>query len=162
MAKNFKASKVYPISADGLLEIMLSEEYQKNSMESQPQNKECTYTLISRDDKKMVFRMDAVEWAKKMTGSLDMSKTENTYTINTWDLVNRKAEWEYHGPQKQAKVWGTIEIVPEGDQAKMTNVFNIDISIPVISGKIEKIVISEVGKHWPESEAKVMEFINKR
>lgn len=163
MANQFKSSKVYPISADGLLDIMISEEYQMKNMEAMPQNKEGKFTEVSRDDKKLVFRMDTVEYVKKIpSGALDMNKTENTYTITTWDLEKRKAEWEYHGPQKQAKVWGTIEIEPEGNEAKMTNIFNIDVSVPVIAGKIEKKVVSEVEKHWPNYEARVMEFVNKK
>ncbi len=161
MANQFKSSKVYPISAEGLLAIMTSEEYQVSNIESQPQNKSGKYVELSRDDKKMEFRIDTVEWAKKMTGALDKTKTEDTYTITTWNLEEMNAKWEYFGAQKQAKVWGTIDIVPKGNEAEMTNTFNIEISIPVISGKIEKIVIKEVGKHWPAYEEKVMEFINK-
>lgn len=162
MANQFKSSKVYPISAEGLLDIMTSEEYQISNIESQPQNKSGKFTELSKDDKSMEFRIDTVEWAKKMTGALDKTKTEETYTITKWDFDKMKAEWEYFGPQKQAKVWGTIEIAPKGDQAEMTNTFNIDVSIPVIAGKIEKIVVKEVGKHWPAYEEKVMEFINKK
>ncbi len=163
MANLFKSSTVYPISAEGLLDIMTSEEYQMINMESQPQNKEGKFTEVSRDENKMVFRMDVVEWGKnKVTKSLDKSKTEQTQNVTTWDLKNMKAEWEYFGPEKKAKVWGSIQIVPKGDQAEMTDIFNISVSIPVIGGTVEKIVIKEVEKHWPGKEERLMDFVNKK
>ncbi len=161
MAKKFSWTKSYPVSADGLMEIMSGEEFEIRYIQSQPKNKEGTYTVVSRNDKKLVYRTDTVEWGKSITGSLDKSKTEKAKTTTTWDLTSRKAEWVYEGAHSQAKVYGSTEITPGKNQAVLSYELNVVISIPILGGKLEKIVISEVEKYWPDYEALVDEFVNK-
>ncbi len=161
MSKKFNWSKTYPVSADTLMNILTSEEFETRNMESQPSNKEGSYTVVSKDSNKLVYRMDTVEWAKTKTGGLDKSKTENTSTTTTWDLKSRRADWNYKGAHEKAKVNGKVEITPKGDKAELSTEFNVDIGIPVVGGQIEKIVISEVKKHWPTYEALVDEFVKK-
>lgn len=162
MTKKYSWSKDYPVPAEKLLSALTGEEFSMRQMASQPNNKEGTYTVVSQDNKKLVYKLDTVEWAKTMTGGLDKSKTEDSVTTTTWDLTAMSANWVYEGPQKQAKVWGSIRITPLGEErCKLSNEFNVDISIPLIGGKIEKIVISEVEKHWPNYEALVDEFVDK-
>ena len=115
----------------------------------------------TRSDTRLVFDVHTVDYARGMTG-IDRSKTENNRTEYDWDLKVRRAGWTYHGQSnKMARVWGTIRLEPEGSGSKLTNSFEVEVKIPLMGGKIEKLVLKEVEKSWPIYEKTIRTFLAK-
>ena len=94
---------------------------------------------------------------------VDKSKTEETKTFYKCDLKARKVDWTYESPQgKRVKVWGSMAVTEAGEgRARLSQTFNVDISIPLVGGKIEGIVLKETEKFWPKYAKLVGDFVAK-
>lgn len=115
----------------------------------------------SRSQDRLVLEAEVTEYAKGVTG-IDKSKTEISYTVFTWDIAKRTAEWTYRSPHgERVKAWGSIRIEPAGGGTQLTEIFNIEIKIPLVGGRIEKTVISKADEHWPAYEELVKTFCAK-
>ncbi len=117
----------------------------------------------SRTEGELIIDCQVTEYAKGVSG-VDRSKTQKTTTVYVWDLRARKGEWTYENPSaqgKMAKVWGSSVILPEGDGAILTEEFNVNIKVPLMGGKIEKIILKEVKRYWPAYEKLVRSWCEK-
>lgn len=140
------------ISPDRAVEILASEEFELEQQASQEGNKSCDVVPKSRDEKRIVYELHTVEYAKGIRG-LDRSKTINTTTVVIWDLEKRTSEWTYSGPHdKRVRVWGGTTITPQGDGCRIRTRLEVEIKIPLVGGKIEDLVIRGTDKHWPAYE----------
>lgn len=129
----------------------------------QQNNPEAKVSERSRTDEKLVIDCHVTEYAKGMSG-VDKSKTQPTHTVYEWDLRARAADWTYTNPStqgKMAKVWGRSLVAPEGDNTALTEEFSVKIKVPLMGGKIEKIIIKEVKKYWPAYEKLVHKWCEK-
>lgn len=145
---------------DQLMPVLISEDFQiarekaMGSLEARVEEK-------SRSDVRLVYDVHTVDYARGMTG-IDRSKTENNRTVYEWDLAARKASWAYHGESnKMARVWGSIRLELEGSGSRLTNSFEVEIKVPLMGGKIEKMVLKEVAKSWPIYEKTIRTFLAK-
>lgn len=78
----------------------------------------------------------------------------------TWDLKTRKCPWvrTAEGMGAKSNVSGYSEIIPDGDDAcYFVDVINIEVKIPVIGKKMEKMVV----KHMQSERTKKMDFLIK-
>jgi hypothetical protein len=160
MAKRDEQTFFFDVPPEKLLEVMIDEEYQIARQKSQGAL-EVQVKETSRSDDRMVFEVHAKEYARGITG-VDKSKTEINVTTYDWDLKAKRGSWKHTTSQgERVKVWGTVQIQPDGDRSRLVNDFNIEIKIPLVGGKIEKMVMKEVAKGWADYENVIREFLKK-
>lgn len=144
-----------------LMEVLTDPDFHKANLLNQG-HPDASVRVASRTDDRVALEADVTEYAKGITG-VDKSKTELTRTEWDWDLNNRKADWIYHHPQgARVKVWGQIRVEGAGDGSRLTEEFNCQIKVPLVGGKIEKMVLKEVDAYWPKYEALVREHCEKK
>jgi hypothetical protein len=140
--------------------VLIDEEYQIARQKSQGAL-EVQVKEISRNDDRLVFEVQAKEYARGLTG-VDKSKTEINLTTYDWDLKAKRGSWKHTTSQgERVRVWGTVQVQPDGDNSKLINDFNIEIKIPLVGGKLEKMVMKEVAKGWADYENVIREFLKK-
>jgi hypothetical protein len=160
MAKTTQKIMTFPCTPDQLLGILLDPEFRAANYRAMG-HLSSTWREISRTPEKLVLETEVEEYAKGVTG-IDRSKTERTQTTWEWDLVKRFASWTYRGPHGQrVRVWGTIAIEPVPEGSRLTEVFNVEIKIPLVGGQIEKMVLREADQHWPRYEKLLGEYCAK-
>ena len=153
MSKTTEHTFVLPgTSPDRALEILSSESFEIEQNESQEGNKSCSYIAGAKDDARVSYTLETIEYGRGLTG-VDRSKTNETTTEVTWDLKKRESSWTYTGTQPgRVKVWGGTTITAEGDGCRVRSRLSVEIKIPLVGRKIEDAVIKGTDKHWPEFE----------
>ena len=160
MAKRDEKIFRFEVTPEKLLEVLIDEEYQIARQKSQGAL-EVNVKEISRTDDRFVFEVHAKEYARGITG-VDKSKTEINISSYDWDLKTKRGTWTHSTSQgDRVKVWGSVQIQPDGDNSRIVNDFNIEIKIPLVGGKLEKMVMKEVAKGWDNYENVIREFCNK-
>jgi hypothetical protein len=160
MAKRDEQVFRFDVPPEKLLEVLIDEEYQIARQKSQGAL-EVSVKEVSRTEDRFVFEVHAKEYARGLTG-VDKSKTEINISKYDWDLKAKRGNWTHHTSQgDRVKVWGSVQIQPDGDNAKIVNDFNIEIKIPLVGGKLEKMVMKEVAKGWANYENVIREFCSK-
>ena len=160
MAKRDEQTFFFDVPPERLLQVLIGEEYQIARQKSQGAL-EVQVRETSRSDDRLVFEVHAKEYARGLTG-VDKSKTEINVTTYDWDLKAKRGTWKHATSQgERVKVWGTVQIQPDGGKSRLVNDFNIEIKIPLVGGKIEKMVMKEVAKSWANYEGVIREFLKK-
>jgi hypothetical protein len=160
MAKRDEKTFRFEVSPDKLLEVLIDEEYQVARQKSQGAL-EVNVKEISRTDERFVFEVHAKEYARGITG-VDKSKTEINVSTYDWDLKAKRGTWKHSTSQgERVKVWGSVQVQADGENSKLVNDFNLEIKIPLVGGKIEKMVMKEVAKSWDNYQNVIREFLKK-
>lgn len=159
MAKRSVHTIHFTHSPDVVLGVLTDPEFNVANFKAQG-NPEAKVTEVSRTDERLVLRADVTEYAKGLTG-VDKSKTEPSATTYEWDLSAKSGSWTYKGPHAQARVWGAIRVAPDGGGAVLTEEFNVEVKVPLVGGKIEKMVMKEVDKFWPTYEKLIQDFCDR-
>ena len=126
-------------------------------------NPDVKVTERSRTDDELLIDCDVTEYAKGM-GGVDRSKTQKTHTLYVWKVGTRAGEWTYTNPSthgKLAKVWGSSRVRADGAGTALDEEFSVNVKIPLVGGKVEKIIIGEVKKYWPTFEKLLSEWCEK-
>jgi hypothetical protein len=163
MATHNEASFVFDVSADELLAILTDPEFIQVRSKAQGAL-EASYEERERTDDRLVYVVHTVSHARTMTG-IDKSKTEKARNIYTWDLKARTGDWEWSGPASdKARVWGRVAVAPEGDKARLISEISIElkIRIPLLGGKIEKMIAKEMEKGQGTYRTIVQDYIDKK
>lgn len=161
MAKVSTRSMTFAYPPDAVMAVITSGPFHEANLKAQG-NPKVTIHEQSRTADRLLFEAEVEEYVKGVKG-INKSKTETTYSSFTWDLKARTAEWIWRNPnQKRAKVWGDIRIVPDGDGARLTENFRVEIKIPIVGRGVEAIVIRETEAFWPKYERLINEFLAKQ
>jgi carbon monoxide dehydrogenase subunit G len=108
-------------------------------------------TDLEQTDETHRFMIKAETYSRSLTG-VDKSKTEINETTVTWNLNSTSSSWTWKGSNPQAnkaKVDGGSLLKAKGDGTEITLFLNIDIPVPLIGGKISKIVAKKFQEAWP-------------
>jgi len=160
MATNSSWSKEFDCTADILYGIITSGELHK-ARSSLIGNLSADVKETERSETRLRFEVHCVEYAKGVMG-VDKTKTERSVTRYDCDLKNRKVEWFYEGSGgKRVKVWGDMEVTETSGGARVRQNFNVNIKIPLVGGKIEKMVAKETAKFWPRYEELMSGFVDR-
>ena len=155
-----KFSFTVKASPEVVLKVLTDPEYNAENFKVQG-NPDAKCKVTTKTDTRLELDAEVTEYAKGITG-VDKSKTEITHTRYVWDLKAMKATWTYQSSHGTTiKVSGTDQIEPAGGETRVTSVFNIDVKIPLVGGKIEKTVVKEVESYWPKYQALVQKWCQK-
>lgn len=90
------------------------------------------------------------------------NKTEASTTTLVWDLRRRAATWTFAGVHgERVAVEGTMRIEPSETGAVLHDRFEVSVRVPLLGGKAEQLVISEMKKGRARYEAVVREELAK-
>jgi hypothetical protein len=160
MAQRMEKTTFWNVSPDKLQEVLTSEQFAYDREKAQG-TLETTYKVTSSSEDRLVYEVHTVAYGKGVTG-IDKSKRENAVTIYTWNLKAMSCSWVWTGPHgKRAHVWGNLQITASGDGANLTSDFNVDIKVPLIGGKIEKMVMAEVRPGWDRHDNVLRSFCDR-
>ncbi|MFH2008566.1 MAG: DUF2505 family protein [bacterium] len=160
MAKKSEQTFRLSYPADVVLKVLTNDEFLVANFKQQD-NPAAVVRERSRTDTKLVLECEVTEYSKGMTG-VDRSRTEVTQTVYEWDLKARRSSWTYDSPHgNRIKVWGQTRIEEAGSGCVVHEEFNCDVKIPLVGGKVEKIVLKEVDKYWPLYEKLLKEWASK-
>lgn len=162
MSKTAKNTFQLPYPPDVVLATLTDPAFLEANFRQQD-NPDAKVVVRSRTDDKLIVDCDVTEWVKGM-GGIDRTKTQKTQTVYVWNLGARSGEWTYTNPStqgKMAKVWGSSRIRASGDGTALAEEFSVNVKIPLMGGKIEKIIIREVEKYWPKFDKILREWCEK-
>jgi len=158
MAQSKATVMRFDTSPDRLFEVLIDPDFQV-AREKARGSVEATLTEIRRTDAELVYEVETIDHAKTLTG-IDRGKTETARCRYEWDLSRMRCTWYWEGPHgKKAKVWGNLRISPAGGGVALALDFNIDVKVPLVGKKIEKLVLKEVEPGWVTYEAVVREWL---
>lgn len=161
MAKRHVQTSFYNFPPELVLEVLIDPDFQV-AREKVHGNPAAFVREISRTDTRLVYEVHTTEYVKGVTG-IDKSKTEQTVCTYDWDLARAKCTWEYKGSHaNRVRVWGNIEVVGARGGTEVPSDFNVNVSIPLVGGKVEKVVITEAAKGWERWENTIKEFCTKK
>jgi len=148
----------FDASPDRLLEVLIDHDFQVAREKAQG-SVDATVTEVRRSDAEFVYEVQTTDYAKTLTG-IDRNRTETARCRYEWDLSRMRCTWYWEGPHgKKARTWGNLRISPAGGGVALELDFNIDVKVPLVGKKIEKMVLKEVEPGWVRYEAVVREWL---
>jgi hypothetical protein len=163
MTKKYTTKHKHDASPEEVLGVFLSPRFLREREVAQGAVDAEIEELESTQDH-VVLKLHATEYGRTMTGGLDKSKREKSSTTYHWDIKKMKGEWTYQGTHgDKIKVSGVFTITPTDQGGSMvTSDFQVDVGIPLLGKKIEKMIIKEIEKSTPISARVLREFLNKQ
>jgi hypothetical protein len=113
---------------------------------------------LEREADRLVLVLRSTEYGRGLLG-IDRSRTETSRTTYRWDLRAHRCEWTYedaHGNRFEAG--GTDRVEPDGEGARLTTEFRLDVRVPLIGRRIERFVLSEFESRQPKYEQVIRRF----
>lgn len=159
MAK--KTSNTFTVSAspDKVYEVLTSQTFEEANQASQDGVKSIRFQDIDRNEHGIKYEVFRDEVHRGLKGN-DPSKTDKGHVIVTWKAVDRSSTWTYTSSAGHPiTISGATRIVAAGDRTSITTEFNADVRVPLLGGKIEKMILAEVDKTWPSYERLVNEHL---
>jgi len=118
-------------------------------------------TDLSKTDDKHVYEVMTVTYSRGVTG-VDKSKTDENHNKIEWDLKARKGKWNWRGPHgEKVKVSGGYEVSAKGSESNLKLFMQIECSIMMVGGVVEKKVKEGFQEGWPKY-AKLVERFAKQ
>ena len=116
---------------------------------------------LERTQNQVVIKLHATEYGRTMTGGLDKTKREQSSTTYHWDTQKMKGDWTYQGTHgDKIKISGVFTITPTAQGGSMvTSDFQVEVGIPLIGKRIEKMIIKEIEKSNPISARVLRDFL---
>ncbi len=116
---------------------------------------------LERSEDELRLRLHATEYGRTMTGGLDKSKREKSATEYTWDLKKMHGRWSYRGTHgNRINVSGSFQLSPHDSGTRVVSNYEVKVNIPVLGGKIEKMIIREIEKSSPISAEVLTRFLS--
>lgn len=107
------------------------------------------------------LRIRTTRPAHGLTGP-STTRTESATTTLRWDLPKREARWTYDGGHgERVEVSGYIRITASGSGTLLLDHLDVSVRVPLLSGKIEDLVVSEMQKGFARYEAVVRSEVAK-
>lgn len=161
MATTSTMTAVFDVSPDQLVGVLTDAEFLVAQQLLDVATVEARVEERSRAAGELVLDLHATEYARGMLG-IDRSRTERSITTYRWRLDERRAEWAYSGAHgNRFEAGGTDRVVPEGDGARLTTEFRLDVRVPWLGRQIERLVMREFAAREPKYVALLRDFCAK-
>ncbi len=160
--QSLKKERTVNCSADKLVSVLTHPEFEIEKQKKASGAIDATVKEIRRNDEEAVYEIHSTEYAKGVTG-VDRSKTESIVIRMRWNLKERHSEWTWEGPHgKKVAVSGTMQVKPvDENHCTLISTMDVEIKIPLVGSQVEKMVIREVEKNWPNFDQLVDAWILK-
>ena len=128
--------------------VFIDPEFQVEQRTIEDDVADARYQEISRSDDRVVFEVHTDEYVRGMRG-VERSKTEEWINKIQWDLGTHSCRWQLQTPHgDRVKVNGSQRIEAAGDRAQFTATYDVSVKVPLIGGKIEKMVIKQIEQQY--------------
>ena len=145
-----------------VIKVLTDHDFEIEQQVSQQSTKSASIKEISRSERELILEITCEEYAKGATG-INRNKTETSITDITWDLDKMASSWIYKSPHgKRVRSWGSTAVkAGKNGTSEVVAELNIEIKIPLIGGKIEKMVIKETEAYWPTYQRLIRDYCKK-
>ncbi len=160
MAQELQKKTHFNTDSDTLLGILTNHEFVA-AKEMATGSLSARVVELSRDGDTLKYEVHTEEYARGMTG-VDKSRREKNVTTTTWNLAARTCSWTHRANNAFADrvtVSGTQRIVASGSGTDLHSTFSVDIRVPLVGKRIEKIVLEEVDKAWVKYDQTIRTFL---
>ncbi|MBN2725061.1 MAG: DUF2505 family protein [Deltaproteobacteria bacterium] len=146
--KTLEKKRSLKIDRTALIDILTNPEFEVERETSANGSVKAVVNETRRTDSELEYEIITTEYVKGVTG-IDKSKTEDNRYVYTWNLKNFSCDWVYtmKSQGSRVKVFGSISL-HDNNGTDIKNIINVEIKIPLVGGKIEKMVMSEIEKGW--------------
>ncbi len=161
MAQELIKKTRFNVDSDTLLNVLTDPEFVV-AKEMATGSLEAHVNQLSDDGTTLKYEVHTQEYARGLTG-VDKSKREKNVTTTTWNRVTHSCTWTHTSDNSFADritVSGTQKIASAGASAcELNSTFKVDIRVPLVGKKIEKLVLEEVDRAWAKYDATIEQFI---
>lgn len=145
----YRTSWTVPAPLERVAAAFCSEGYNVEEATSREDVKSASFKPIAEGPDRKAFEIHYVEYRRTKTGKLDTSGTARAVTESVYRHQDRTLRWVYKGPEKRVSIAGTYRLEPAGEQTRVFHETDIDVRIPVVGGRIAKVIAKEFGKAMP-------------
>ena len=145
----YRTSWTVPAPLEKVALAFCSEGYNVEEAVSREDVKSASFKPIAEGPDSREFEIHYVEYRRTKLGKLDKSGTARAVTESVYRDKDRTLRWVYKGPETRVSIAGTYRLEPAGEQTRVFHETDIDVRIPVIGGRIAKVIAEEFGKAMP-------------
>lgn len=162
MARTWSTTTTFDVAAGRLLEVMTDESFVVEQHKLDEAVVDAELKEISRTPTRLIQEIRATEYARGITG-LDRSKRERSTVTFDWDLPAMRCAWSYAGEHGgRVQVRGEDRIVADGERARLTSTWHVDVRVPLVGGPVERMILMGVEKDRPKYEGLLRRHLAKR
>jgi hypothetical protein len=148
-AMKYRTSWTVPAPLEKVAAAFCSEAYNVEEAISREDVKSASFKRIATEASQNQFEIHYIEYRRTKMGKLDKSGTARAVTESVYRDKDRTLRWVYKGPEKRVSIAGTYRLEPAGEQTRVFHETDIDVRIPVVGGRIAKVIAKEFGKAMP-------------
>lgn len=142
--------------------LLLAREFNETLEARREEVVSCSFVVVDQTDARTIFELRSREYRRKKTGGLDRKKVEESVSRNTWDSARRTLSWDYSGPgTRWVTVSGVYHISPHGDGTRIIHRVTFTVNIPLIGGKIAKMISGEFDEAFDRFQAHLRASISR-
>jgi len=146
MAQNWSKTTVFDATAEKLFDVLTNSDFQVAQRKNDSAVVDAEFHEVSRSDTRLEFEVRATEYERGMTG-LNKKKTLKSVTKVNWDIKKLSGSWVYsQESQTRFKLSGTHKIEEAGDKARYISGFTVEVKVPLVGKKIEKLILEGMSK----------------
>ncbi|MBU1538041.1 DUF2505 domain-containing protein [Myxococcota bacterium] len=159
--QNFNKTMTVNMGAEKLLNLITDASFENEKNKRVNKSLDSQVKEIERTDSSFHFNVTTTDYERGITG-VNKKKTEQTLYAYKWDLKTRSATWHMTHPMgSKVNINGTVKIIDKGERSELQNSMSIEIKIPLVGGKVEKMIVSEIESGWGAYEAIINEYAAK-
>ena len=148
-------------SADKLFEVISSIKFEEEKNIKVNGSLKCNVKELSKDDSKMEIESVTTDYERGITG-INKNKTEESTYRYVWNLKDKSCTWTMSHPMgKKVNISGTMKVSGSDDNSVLHNTLSIEIKVPLLGKKIEKMVLKEIEAGWSNYDKLVKEYAEK-
>lgn len=153
-----------PVPLEGLVEVMVSEDYNVESEKKREGVVDSEYKPKEQGDDRTVYEMHTTEYKRTKTGGLDKNDYTHTILTHTYTAHNRTLTWIYGNASGSSRLElsGVYTLTPQGGQTRVEHEVEINLRIPLIGGRISKFIAKQFEATFPEHQALLKKYLDKQ
>ena len=152
MPIQIKRTFTIPANVDRVGQALCSESYSVEGATMRDDVESATHAVIHGDLKgQLEYEVRYVEYARTTTGKIDRGKTVRALTRCVWDGGARTLRWTYTTEASERfRMEGLYRLSARGEETHVEYQVSIDVRVPLIGGKIAKMVAKGYEERLPQ------------
>jgi hypothetical protein len=150
-----KRTFTIPASVDRVGRALCSEGYSVEGATMREDVESATHAVIRGDlAGRLEYEVRYMEYARTTTGKIDRSKTVHALTRSVWDGGAQTLRWTYTTETSERfRMEGLYRLSARGEETHVDYQVTIDVRVPLIGGKIAKMVAKGYEESLPRIKA---------